>query len=199
MQVANAVKFEVSKVVRVFDRSTVGVKVHDHAKFIKFLSASIAANPSAFKRGKANIVLPSESHDIVSSGFGERRNNERYYVLRNYRGAFGAYLRRRYALPVEVVSVIVYDVRTYLDDPNVYADETEHERIYSDGEISHVIMDVYAGPKVENIGLTYEQYVKGLAGEINPFIEGGSRDRLVTRDEAKAYIRFNQNYCSVAD
>ena len=183
-------KIERSSIVTAFAEMTIGTKVVNSSKFEEFLMEAIQKHDPSSRDKR--ISMPPEAFGTVSAGVGARSVNPDDYVLREYRGAVDAYLRRELASPVESLAVIAYTAEEYLADPDVRQDEVE--RIRKSGA-THVLVAILAsaGPKAP---LSPKRLVHNLAGGNKETLQWNTEEIREKAVETKAYY---DKWCVVAD
>ena len=130
----------------------------------------------------------------MSAGVGLRaEGGPEDYVLREWRGEVKAFLKRKFAAPVESLSVVVYTVAAYLADPQV--DQSEREDIRNGGA-THVIVAVLANAGPKPPAYSPGRLVANLAG--------GNKDALAwdadtIREKASEAQAYADEWSVVAD
>lgn len=193
------VDFMCSNIVTAFDKITVGSKVINVASFWHLLEEAVKKHDVSNDRilGQHYVKLDGAALLTVSSGVGKRPSPSlpEHYVMREHRGHFSAYLRRRFAAPVDSLACVVYTKEAYLNDPDVVNDDDEKHRIHMFSESTHVLVAVLAS--------------SGPASPLPPYrlvhnLAGGNLEALVwTADEirtkAKQSIEYWNEWSMVSD
>jgi len=151
--------------------------------------------------GQGFIPMPSDTHYTVSAGVGRKVADPGSYVLREWRGNVGAYLKREHAAPVESLAVIVYTLDAYLADPDVAGDADEVARVTSnerDGcaPVSHVIVAVLANAGPRPPAYSPGRLVANLAGANKDAL---AWDADTIRGKAKEAQDYADEWSVVAD
>lgn len=187
--------FACSNIFNGFDpKGVIGSKVTDSMGFLKVLGAAVERHDTSTDRieGQSLVSVP-EAVPFVSSGVGHHQLDPSSYVLRFRRGRVSAYLKRKYAAPVEDCSVVVYTTEAYLKDPDV--DQNEVDRILKMDQATHVIVALlaFAGPESK---LSPLRFVANLAGGNNEAMEW-SADEI--RAKAAEVLEYHDAWAVVAD
>jgi len=193
----DAIRIALSNIVTAFDEKTIGAKVVDKVNFDTVLKTAIRLHNWDGERvpGQAKIELDSAAYRFVSCGVGNRMREESAYVIRTHRGRVDCYLKREFAAPVRGLSVIVYTLEGYLDDPDVRNDEAEKAHIAGLCP-THVLVAVLA---VASPGyVSPYRFVANLAGGNKSYMPGN-----ITVAElnalAKNVMEYDDNWCVVSD
>jgi len=188
--------------------SVIGSKVTDVSAFLKVLQTAIEKHAFAADRipGQGFIQIP-EAVPFVSAGTGKPTLDPANYVLREYRGRVGSFLKREFAAPTEGCAAVVYTKAAYLVDPDVTPEEATriHSLSWSNPlsfpsppteiPVSHVLVAVlaFAGPQSQ---LSPHRFTANLAG-------GNHEAQVWTADEIRAKARdimsYDNNWATVAD
>lgn len=186
-------KIGYSDILTAFDYSAVGSKIVSPMAFMAELDVKI--NETDFSEcrqpGQAYIELPG-CKDFVSAGVGKRSLDPNDYLVREYRGKVGLYLKRHMAAEVDKVAAVVYTTDAYYADPDIT--EEEVQRVQSAG-FTHVLVAVLASAKVPST-LTPGRFVHNLAGGNNEALRW-SADEI--RQKAKEIADYSSEWCVVAD
>lgn len=186
-----------SNIMTAFDEKTIGSKVIDKPNFVTVLKTAIRLHDWEAERvsGQAKIEIDKAAFRFVSCGTGRRSDNPDDYVLRIHRGRVEHYLRRKFAEPVNSLSVIVYTTAGYLDDPDVRNDTTEKMRII-DANPTHVLVALLA-TACPGFVSPY-RFVANLAGGNKSYLPGNISVAELN-DLAKKVMEYDDKYCIVAD
>jgi hypothetical protein len=141
--------------------------------------------------GQAVISLDGVC-DIVSSGTGKRTNNPDDYIIRVHREKVSMYLKRNFAEVCKAVSVVVYTLDAYLNDPDITEDEFTE---LCCSNYTHILVAVLASSS-EKSPLTPTRFVHNLAGGNNEAIKWTADEIRSKAVEIKAYYN---NISVVAD
>jgi hypothetical protein len=183
-----------SNIVTAFDEMTVGTKVIDKVAFNLLARSSVARHDFSLDRVPGQgLVQCNEAIAFVSGGVGPRSDNQFDYLIRRYRGEHMLFLRRHNAALVESIDLVVYTERAYLSDPDVT--DLERYRIKS-LEASHVLIAILASCGGQKSVLSYDRFVKNLAGG-NKEALGWTADEI--RSKAKEVAEYNSKWCVVSD
>lgn len=187
------VNLGISSILTAMCTSSIGTKVKRKYKdrFITKVKEAIECFDfdSCRQPGQALIELKDVSY-MVSGGVGKRVEKENAYIIKKYRGKVGLYLKRKYALKPNSVSIVVYTKDAYLKDPDI-GEETQ--KVFD--QYTHILVAILAscGPQST---LTPGRFVANLAG-------GNNEALLWTADEirqkAKEINEYSKTYCVVAD
>jgi hypothetical protein len=181
----------------------IGTKVTNLKEFMRVLQDAVRAHDFSTDRipGQGFIQIP-DAVPFVSSGVGRRSVNPEDYVLREYRGRVGAFLRREFAAPVNGCAAVVYTMQAYLDDPDMTPDEVR--RITTESLLraeSVTSKDLYALVTVlafsgQSSQLSPHRFTANLAG-------GNHEAQMWTADEirakAKEIMGYENEWVTVAD
>tara|TARA_R100000664_G_scaffold19812_1_gene29024 strand:+ start:23102 stop:23689 length:588 start_codon:yes stop_codon:yes gene_type:complete len=194
LEFPTGINFAVSSICHAFKSECIGSKVLDKDIFLDGVEAAIEAHDATQDAipGQMFLSLPDTVNRAVSPGVGmpSAFAEDCDFVVREHRGRFNAYLRRRRAIVAPYpVSAVVYTRDAYLADPEV--DEEEAENIGPDA--THVIVAVLSGPRAE---LTPERFVSNLAGGNR---EAATWDLSTILDKAESINEFWNEWCLVAD
>ena len=190
MKIVNA------NIVTAFDAKAIGTKVTNPNTFRAHLADAIGSTDFAAQRvpGQAFLNLPEAAYSTVSAGVGKRTLNPEDFVLREYRGKVGTFLKREHAAPVEGLACVVYTVAAYLSDPDVASDEGEAERVKG-LNATHVLVAplAFSGPKAP--------YPLGV---LVHNLAGGNKEALLwsadeIREKATETNAYWGEWCVVAD
>lgn len=177
-----------------FDAKTVGTKVTNPRKFLEGLQEAVERFDFSICRqpGQGVIKLSDFYCNMVSAGVGLRTDNPEDYIARVHRGKVGVYLKRKFAVPADSVSAVVYTSDAYVNDPE--STKEEIERVKSNN-YTHILVDVLAsaGPTSP---LTPWRFVCNLAGGNNEALDW-TGDEI--RDMAKEIVEYYNRWCMVAD
>lgn len=193
-----------SNIVRCFDSSCVGTKVVKQEELMALLVLAVQEFDwtGCQTPGQAYIPLVDDACGMVASGVGKKTNNPDDYVIREWRGQCGMYLKREKGLPPDSVAAVVYTKQAYLDDPDCKGDpekgipgDPEEMKRVQESDCTHVLVIVLAnaGPRSP---VSPHRFVANLAGANNEYAEK-------TGDELRAMAReirdYHDEYSVVAD
>ena len=187
-----------SNILTALDEKTIGSKVIDIPNFMTVAQMAIRLHDWVRERvpGQAKIELDPAAHRFVSCGSGKRRPSPEDYVLRTHRDRVDAYLKREFAAPTNSLSLIVYTLAGYLDDPDVRNDDTEKKRIVEGLDPTHVLVAVLATPCPGFV--SPYRFVANLAGG-NKSYEPGNVTVSELRDLAQKVKAYDDDWVIVAD
>jgi len=198
-------KIMISDICEAFKSKAVGSKVANRADFMKALEKAINKYDWSKDRvkGQAIIDLPRSVNKLVSPGSWKRGSTDpKDFVLRQYRGEVGMYLRRKAEMKSVRVRCVVYTLHAYENDPDY--NEEEKGRVYhffgaawpktvNDG---YVLVAVLGDPDNVPSTVSFSRFVKNLAGANNEYAVM-SKDEVV--DLAKKVVDYRSLYMGVAD
>jgi hypothetical protein len=166
------------------------------------------------------LGIRSEIDEIFSSGVGRRTQDPSDYVVRQWRGRVGLFLKRHAAARTESAALIVYTREAFLADPQI----TDDDRLWLEPDTTHVLVTCLAysaGPAPE---LTPDRFVANLAGGNNAYEPSTIASRMssefeelpnatgqdyfcagiiraieMLQEEAKRVNEYDNEWCVVAD
>lgn len=226
------VVFDVSRFCsQLTDEPTVGSKVTDEPTFMRILGKAVASHDPSNDEVKGQhvvkLTLSGELLESVSCGVGERFGRiAADYCTRDSRGVVGCYLKRKFALPVSQVSVVVYTLKAYVADPDVSDEEAARVSGFLESKEGdkYIIVAVLASYGAES-PLSPRRFVANFAGGNQSMlqrvatIEAGfigdprspvgspsladvidAREAFIAlRDEAATVTEYDEKYSVVAD
>lgn len=182
------IKVIVSNICTAHQALTIGSRILNRTMFNALLEIAIQNHDFNSDRTKGQAVLdlffnlPKHEDDrmqrafmdaavhCVSSGFGQRSKDPEDYIARFHREQVQLFLKREHAGPVKSLRAVVYTKEAYLNDPDVFNDSREIDRIVANTTATHVLVAVLAGP-VEGFVSPY-RFVANLAGGNLDYREG---------------------------
>lgn len=177
--------------------STVGSKVENFEVFKEELAELVDIHDTAQDRikGQHFVVLPREYivNSGISCGVGRRTDNPNDYVLREWRGSVGCYLKRDEALPIDFCAVIVYTMEAYENDPESEVFELDDLRAQG---ATHVLVALLASNNEVPNARSARALVAGIAGANNELLGLSAKDTEKLCIETTAY---EKGWCVVAD
>ena len=193
-------KIMVSNICHAFDNEAVGSKVYSglHAHFMKALEKVIEKHDFTTGNvpGQAVVNLPGKVNEWVSPGTWFRTNNPKDYVVREYRGAVGMFMRRHSGMQSHHVSCVVYTRAAYEADPDFTQDEAVVVNEFFGKGNGYVLVAVLGDCDKNKSTVSYGRFVKNLAGANHEYIvmEKPALVRL-----AMDVDKYRSTYCGVAD
>ena len=183
-----------------FSESCIGSRVLNSNMFCDALRRALATYDTSKDRvsGQHYVVM----HDVLDSvtcGIGLRTDNVNDYVVRKGRFGVDCYLKRKHALAVASLAVVVYTMEAYLNDPDIQNDTIERDRMiaYAKENITHVIVAVLASPEGPGSPLSPMTFAHNLAGGNHEAVREWSKDDILAK--AKDVESYWTKYCLVAD
>jgi hypothetical protein len=194
-------KIMVSDICKAFNDKAVGSKIllNFRANFWLELDKAIEAHDfsTGLVKGQAVIDLPKKVNDWVSAGTWKRGSKDpKDYVLRQYRGEVGMYLKRRPEMKSVRVRCVVYTTDAYKKDPDFTKDEARQLKKFFGKEEGYVLVAVLGDPDRNLSTVSYSRFVKNLAGANNEY-KVMSKDEVVAL--AQKVVDYRSKYMGVAD
>lgn len=159
----------ISNWLSAFDDDVVGSKViSGEGAFLEAVTLLLRDRGDSFT-GIGTIEIPPDYYHLVRSGVACLEGmTKKDYHLKDYRGQTEKFARPSAAAPVDSLSVVVYSVATYFNDPDVLASERveEERQAFSEGEVTHVLVAIHAGDNA----LSERSFVNNVAGGNLEFI-----------------------------
>jgi hypothetical protein len=194
-------KVMVSDICEAFNSKTVGSKVflNFRGEFFFELSGAIEKHDfsTGLVKGQAVIDLPKKVNDWVSAGTWKRGSKDpKDYVLRQYRGEVGMYLKRHPEMKSVRVRCVVYTTDAYRKDPDFTKDEARQLKKFFGKEEGYVLVAVLGDCDNEPSTVSYSRFVKNLAGANNEY-KVMSKDEVVKK--AAEVDKYRSTHMGVAD
>lgn len=177
----------------------IGSKIIDVEAFEAALSEAVQGfdfstdNPGVRTEGQGFIRL-DHAAEACSAGVGRKVDNPEAYVLRSWRGAVKAFLKREHAVQAETLAVVVYTAEAFLTalgNPDTPADVAKAEReAFEASGATHAIVAVLAGAGPET--LSPGRLVSNLAG-------GNADAETWSAEEIRAKAREAVDYAAAWD
>ena len=147
--------------------------------------------------GQAVIELPSKVNDWVYPGSWKRGSTDpKDFVLRQYRGEVGMYLRRKHDMNSVRVRCVVYTYDAYRNDPDFTEEEAQRMADFFGIESGYVLVAVLGDCDSEPSTVSYSRFVKNLAGANNEYAVM-NKDEVVAL--AQKVVDYRSKYIGVAD
>jgi hypothetical protein len=193
-------KIMVSDICHAFNPSAVGSKIKFgfHDLFMQELEKAI--NKHKFMndkyQGQSIVELPAVVNEWVSPGSWVRSKEPNDYVIWEYRGEVGMYLKRRNHMTSAKVRCVVYTKTAYENDPDYTADEAEMVKEFFGLHDGYVLVAVLGDCDTNPSTVSYSRFVKNLAGANNEY-------KVMSKDEVVALAQkvdeYRKKYSGVAD
>ncbi|MFC1453992.1 hypothetical protein ACFLQL_02305 [Verrucomicrobiota bacterium] len=186
-----------------FKSPAIGSVVTDENRFMALLIHDTLPAIKFDDKGQSFSSMGKDAWATVSSGVGLATKHPDDYVCREHRGVVSAYLKRSFALPPATVSVVVYTMDAYLNDPDVKDDAKEladaRHAADSDEKFVLVALLVGSGPKSP---LTPWRFICNMGGGNKRYevpVDGIKEWAEARVAEAKEIKEYYSKYCVVAD
>lgn len=198
----------ISDICEAFKAKAVGSKVDKAHKagFMKALEKAINKHDWSKDRvlGQAVIDLPKTVNKMVSPGSWYRSKRKEDYVVREFRGSIGMYLKRSsfdgfVHSACAKVRCVVYSRDAYYSDPDFTPDERDKaEKFFGAGwcDTEFVLVAVLGDPDKRPSTVSYSRFVKNLAGANNEYFKMNKKEVV---DLAKKVVSYRDEYIGVAD
>ena len=193
-------KIMVSNICHAFDNTAVGSKVHPggHSYFMDELEKVILDYDFSVGNvpGQAVVNLPEKVNSWVSPGTWFRSNDPKDYVVREYRGAVGMFMKRHSGMESHHVSCVVYTKAAYEADPDFTQDEAVVVNEFFGKGNGYVLVAVLGDCDLNKSTVSYSRFVKNFAGANNEYLVMEKPDLVRL---AMDIDKYRGTYCGVAD